>query len=252
MNKTITLSIPMMLAFSATNAFATDVNYYVIAKQAAPFQIEENNTQHSGIVTDIVKKVFENSEYHINYHSYPFNRMITLLEAGGEHNWITYGSPSWGGVQAENLSAEPIYTVKHVLLSSNKNAIEFKNMDDMKDKVVVLLHGFDYPQLVPYISKGEVEELRVKDYQAAFRIIKKLQGDAGFVEMASRIKYNLDKQGLDSKSYKTQSFSKVIPDYPIYLAFDPKMDKTLQTFINQRLEKLRASGDLDSIINKYI
>ncbi|MDO6542716.1 substrate-binding periplasmic protein [Photobacterium sanguinicancri] len=252
MIKVITLSITALLSFSSVAASPNDVNYYVIAKQAAPFQIENKADQHSGIVTDIVKKVFEGSQYAINYHSYPFNRMISILEGGGQANWITYGSPSWGGVQAKNLSEEPIYTVKHVLLSSQKNEFTFNNMKDIENKIVVLLHGFDYPQLTPFIQSGKVEELRVKDYQAAFRIVKKLQGDAAFVEMDSRIKYNLSELNLDREQYKTQSFNKIIPDYPIYLAFDPNMDKSIQTFINDRLKNMKSSGELDQIINNYI
>ncbi|PSW20596.1 amino acid ABC transporter [Photobacterium sanctipauli] len=245
------LSIALMLSCSSFAENSETINYYVIAKQAAPFQIEENNT-HKGIVTDIVKAVFEGSQYDIDTHTYPFNRMITLLEAGGEPNWVTYGSPRWGGVQAENLSEIPIYNVKHVLMSSNKKSLDFNSMDDMEDKVVVLLHGFDYPQLTPYIEDGKVEELRVKDYNAAFRVIKKLPGDTAFVEMESRIKYNLDKQNQKLTNYQIQPFNAVIPDYPIYLAFDPNMDPEIQAFINKRLVELKSAGKLSDIVKPYI
>lgn len=253
MKKITLLSVGMILSFPlyAVNAQAETVNYYVIAKQAEPFQIEEGNN-HQGIVTDIVKAVFEKSQYDIEYHTYPFNRMITLLEAGGEANWITYGSPNWGGVQAANLSNNPIYNVHHVLLSSTGAPFNFNTMQDLQDKVVVLLHGFDYPQLEPYISKGAVDELRVKDYSAAFRVINKLPGDTAFVEMESRIKYNLSKQKKDQDTFNIQSFNSVIPDYPIYLAFDPKMDPELQAFINQRLDMLKSTGKIDNIVDKYL
>ncbi|MBC7005193.1 transporter substrate-binding domain-containing protein [Photobacterium sp. BZF1] len=245
------LGVMLSLPLYAVNTQAETVNYYVIAKQAEPFQIEEGNN-HQGIVTDIVKAVFEQSPYNIEYHTYPFNRMITLLEAGGEANWITYGSPNWGGVQAANLSDNPIYNVHHVLLSSTGVPFNFNTMQDLQDKVVVLLHGFDYPQLEPYIDKGEVEELRVKDYSAAFRVINKLPGDTAFVEMESRIKYNLGKQDKDKGNFNIQSFNTVIPDYPIYLAFDPKMDPELQQFINQRLNALKSTGTIDNIVDKYL
>ncbi|WEM45331.1 transporter substrate-binding domain-containing protein (plasmid) [Photobacterium sp. DA100] len=250
----LSLTIAANLSLYAVTSYAEHaetVNYYVIAKQAEPFQIEDGNN-HRGIVTDIVKTIFEESPYEIEYHTYPFNRMITLLEAGGESNWITYGSPSWGGVQAENLSDSPIYNVHHVLLSSNSTPFNFNTMQDLEDKVVVLLHGFDYPQLEPYIEKGDIEELRVKDYSAAFRVIDKLPGDTAFVEMESRIKYNLNKQNKNKDKFNMASFNSVIPDYPIYLAFDPKMDPELQKFINQRLSNLKSAGKIDSIVNKYL
>ncbi len=90
------IMLASMLSFASTYSVAEAVNYYVIAKQAQPFQIEDQSDNHSGIVTDIVKAIFADGKYDINYHTYPFNRMISILEAGGEKNWITYGSPNWG------------------------------------------------------------------------------------------------------------------------------------------------------------
>ena len=244
------LAFAFVLPVYTSESNAETVNYYVIAKQAEPFQIESGNN-HKGIVTDIVNAIFEQSHYNIQYHTYPFNRMITLLEAGEETNWITYGSPNWGGVQAKNLSDFPIYNVQHVLVSSNASPFNFNTMQDLEDKVVVLLHGFDYPELMPYITAGTIDELRVKDYSAAFRVINKIPGDTAFVEMKSRIKYNLKKQDQDKDKYIMQPFNAVIPDYPIHLAFDPKMDPELQTFINKRLNTLKSTGKMDSIVDKY-
>ncbi|MEJ2766416.1 transporter substrate-binding domain-containing protein [Photobacterium sp. MCCC 1A19761] len=244
------LSVLALTAVSFSTQ-AESINYYVIAKQATPFQITGENNQQSGIVTDIVKAVFENSPYQINYHTYPFNRMISLLEAGGEPNWITYGSPNWGKVQSENLSEIPIYTVKHVLVSTRESNLQFHSIQDMHKKIIVLLHGFDYPQLLPYFEKGEIEELRVKDYQAAFRIIHKFPEFAAFVEMESRVKYNLAKLNQEQGDFRIQPFRSVIPDYPIYLAFDPQMNPNTQAFINRRLKTLKENGRIDEIIQRY-
>ncbi|WP_198599275.1 ABC transporter substrate-binding protein [Vibrio sp. 10N.261.55.A7] len=248
-------SLLMLVLFSlvALPAWsAMPVNYYVIASQAQPFQIEEQANEHRGIVTDIVRAIFESSEHEIIYHTYPFNRMISILEAGGEENWITYGSPNWGGVQAENLSELPIYTVKHSIVMSSDNPSHFVGMHSVSDKGIVLLRGFDYAEIQPYFDDGSVTEVRVKDYQAAFRVISKIPGELAFVEMDSRVKYNLGKLGLNEEDFAIQSFSSVIKDYPIYLALSPTMDSDLQVYINQRLKQLKESGDLDKIISNYI
>ncbi|MFT5880436.1 MAG: polar amino acid transport system substrate-binding protein [Moritella sp.] len=70
--------------------------------------------------------------------------------------------------------------------------------------------------------------------------------------MQSRIKYNLKQQSRDIGNYQLQDFSSVIPNYPIYLALDPKMDKKIQYFINKRLKELHASDSISEIINQYI
>ncbi|MGR2704784.1 substrate-binding periplasmic protein [Vibrio campbellii] len=229
-------------------AMASEVNYYVIADQARPFQIEQQGEQHSGIVTDIVSAIFAESDYEVKYHTYPFKRMISVLEAGGEENWVTYGSPKWGKVQSENLSEQPIYTVKHVLVSSSKAPFKFSDMQHMQGRSIVLLLGFDYPNLSPFFENGTVNEMRVKDYEAAYRVLQRTPGDTAFVEMESRVVYNIHRLELPMG----ESFSAVIPDYAIYLAFSAKMNPKVQSFINKRLAELKSSGKLDDIIKKYI
>lgn len=252
MKRILFLFMPLILVLTSINLYAKTVHYYVIDKQAMPFQIVTAQTRHSGIVTDIIKEAFINSEYQIDYHTYPFNRMISLLESGSVHDWITYGSPSWGGVQAENLSNKPIYQVKHNLLTNAKSSFIFTDITAMEGKIFVLLDGFDYPSLQPYIASGTIQEMRVKDYASAFRILDKMPNDTVFVEMASRIKYNLKIQAQPIDKYNLQDFSDVIASYPIYLAFDPKMDKQTQNFINQALDKMISSGKINTIIKDYI
>ncbi|MEZ9564021.1 substrate-binding periplasmic protein [Vibrio artabrorum] len=243
----------MVVFFSNGYTFASEpLDYYIISSQAQPFQIETDGSSHRGIVTDIVKAVFDDSQYEINYHTYPFNRMIDKLDARENPNWVTYGSPSWGNIQSVNLSEEPIYNVKHVLLSSGKKPFEFKTIDDLYGKAVVLLIGFEYPNLEPYIKQGKLNEIRVKDYSAAFRVLNRAPGDTVFVEMESRIKYNLNEQKLNFDDYQMQDFGSVITNYPIHLAFDPKMDPKLQSFINQRLAQMKDDGQLDDIVQRYL
>ncbi|MCF8777247.1 ABC transporter substrate-binding protein [Vibrio sp. IRLE0018] len=242
-----------LCAWSLTpSAHSDEVNYYVIANQARPFQIEVDGQHQEGIVTDIVKSIFAQSEHTVNYHTYPFNRMISILDAGGEQNWLTYGSPSWGKAQSENLSEEPIYTVKHTLVTSSQKPFSFQGIEDLKNKGVVLLMGFDYPQLTPYIEQGYLEEIRVKDYQAAFRVVSRTPGETAFVEMTSRVNYNIRQLRLNPTHYSQQPFELVVPDYDIYLAFSPSMDSQLQAFINRRLKEIKQSGELQAIIDKYI
>ena len=241
-----------LLVLNTSFASANKVDYYVIAEQARPFQIETKGADHSGIVTDIVKEVFKGSEHQLDYHTYPFNRMISILSSQDQGNWITYGSPNWGKVQSENLSEEPIYTVRHNILFSSKKPINYNQVSDLKGKVVVLLMGFDFPELQPYFASGEIQEMRVKNYQSAFRIVDRHPGEMVFVEMDSRIIYNQNQLNLDKKLYSQHGFNDVIPDYSVYLALSPSMDKEVQDYINQRLKVLKKQGKIDEIIKQYI
>ena len=70
--------------------------------------------------------------------------------------------------------------------------------------------------------------------------------------MESRVVYNIKRLELPMENFQIQSFSAVIPDYPIYLALSPKMNPKVQSFINKRLAELKSSGQIDDIIKKYI
>jgi len=146
----------------------------------------------------------------------------------------------------------PIYTVSHSILTNSNSEFVYRDIKGLNNKVFILLHGFDYPSLQPFIDNGQIKELRVKDYAAAFRILDKMPQDAVFVEMTSRIKYNLKLQSRKLKNYNLQDFSALIPSYPIYLALDPNMDSEIQKFINQQLSQLHDSGSLTAIINRYM
>ena len=79
-------------------AMASEVNYYVIADQARPFQIEQQGEQHSGIVTDIVSAIFAESDYEVKYHTYPFKRMISAERMFPDGSVIEIiGNPMPGG-----------------------------------------------------------------------------------------------------------------------------------------------------------
>ncbi len=245
--------IALLFSVSTYQTMASDVvNYYVIAGQAQPFQIEEQGKSHKGIVSDIIAEIFAGSDYQLNYHTYPFNRMISTLEAGGEQNWVTYGSPSWGRVQSEHLSDLPIYQVKHTLVTSTRASFHYEDLGSIKGKGLVLLLGFDYAELTPYIEQGDFSEIRVKNYQAAFSIMERLPSDTAFVEMESRVKYHLNRLGLTEQSFRLEAFSDVIADYPIHLAFSGEMKPEIRLFINQRLAEMKANGSLQEIINRYI
>ena len=94
--------------------------------------------------------------------------------------------------------------------------------------------------------------MRVKNYQSAFRVVDRHPGEMVFVEMGSRIIYNQNQLNLDKSLYAQQGFNDVIPDYSVYLALSPTMDKEVQDYINKRLKVLKKQGKIDEIINKYI
>ena len=246
--KTAFISL-LFIAFSVSAV--TEINYMVIQDQAQPFQNHQDKKNHSGIITDVIKRIFSGPEYEVKIHTLPFNRMISVLEKGEMKNWITFGSPSWPGVQSANLSSLPVFNVQHSLLTSTQQNYNINSVQDLFGKTMVLMHGFDYPGLESYIAEKKIKAIKVKSYQSAFKVVNRLKDKAGFVEMDIRIKYNLKKQALEARDYNLHNFSKVIADYDLYLAMSPNFDKALQQHLDKELTKLQQSGNLEKIIKTY-
>lgn len=230
---------------------ATEINYMVIQDQAQPFQNHLNKKQHTGIITDIVKEIFSGPEYEVKIHTLPFNRMISMLEKGDIENWITFGSPSWPGIQSANLSKSAILNVQHSLLTSTQQNFDINSAEDLFGKTVVLLHGFDYPGLEEHIANKRIKAIKVKSYKSAFKVIDRLKDKAGFVEIDLRIMYNLNKEDLAAENYNFHNFSKVIKNYDLHLAMSPKFNKDIQEHLDKELNKLHQSGSVEKIIKAY-
>lgn len=245
------MALFLLLFITTSSKATTEINYMVIQDQAQPFQNHQNKEKHTGIITDIVKKIFSGPEYELKIHTLPFNRMISMLEKGNIENWITFGSPNWPGVQSANLSKIPVFNVQHSLLTSTQQDFDINSATDLFGKTVILLHGFDYPGLEGYIADKHIKAIKVKSYKSAFKVVNRLKDRAGFVEMDIRIKYNLKKEELPVKDYNLHDFSKVIDNYDLHLAMSPQFNKALQQHLESELDKLRQSGSLALIINAY-
>lgn len=228
------------------------VHYFVIESQAVPFQIEDNDKNHRGIITETVFEIFKNSGYQLKVWTYPFKRMIRYMERGRFKNWINFGTHGWYTIQSRNLTYLPIINVKNVLISYNNPDFEYTSLDDLNGKTLIVLSGFDYPGLMQYAQEGNMEVLNVRSHEAAFGVLKRL-GDRGFfVELRLRAKYNLRNVGLaGDTNYRLHNMSTLITDYNIYIAMSPSIDKELKHFINSRVRELHDNGTIKKIISQY-
>jgi len=177
--------------------------------------------------------------------------MIKEINADLYDNWITYGSSQWSAPQNLNLSKCSILTVKHALLTLKRKEIKFKGIESLLKQRLILLFGFEYPPLDELIVSGEILDLRVLNYDSAFKALA-LERGIGFVEMESRIKYNLKQAGNSVESYDLFDLGGVIPQYEIRLAFSSDMPKAISTFIDDGCKRLKQNGELEKIINRYL
>mgnify|MGYP000162094437 CR=1 FL=1 len=245
----------ILLLFISIQSHCEHVDYFVISKQARPFQIESNGQKHSGIVSDIVTEIFRRSPHTVKVHTLPFKRMVKELKSGRYPNWLNYGTPSWGSPQGDNLSKTPLIKTSHVVLSSKKNNFEYQNIEDLYTKQVLLFLGFLYPGLDKYIEAGHIKARRLQSYEAVFKSLdreERLKRKAVFIGMRSRILYNLLQNKRNPNDYRLSDFSSIVPSYSISLAYSPTFSPELKSFIEARLVELEANGFIEKTKQAYL
>ena len=220
-----------------------DITYFTSDKSSAPIQIPSEN---SGIVTDVLNKL-DLPNVNFVYKTLPFKRMIIMLEKS-KTPWVTYGSDKWTDSRAKDLSATPIMTVQHVLLTTAETP--YDSIADMLSKGIVLIRGFNYPGLMEHINQMPEKVVYVKTHQAAINMVMRGRV-AAFVGMNLRITYHLNKLAIERKAIALHDFSDIIPNYDVNLSFSKDFPKASRSSIESQLYKLKQTGQLEKILQKY-
>ena len=110
-------------------SMASDVNYLILEALAEPFQITENHESKGGVITDIVKQLFANSEHNIYSNVLPIRRMGTMLSLV----WITM------------QNAHVAKGIKKINLLFGNHGLNYHTINNLTNVIVyalvVLCHG---------------------------------------------------------------------------------------------------------------
>lgn len=254
------LTLPLTL-LSGNQARADEITYLVISNQAEPFQIvnhdaSQADSEHKGIISDIIYASLKESEVELTTLAYPFKRYILMMAPQKTPKWISYGSPAWQtvhGEEAQNkrLSKNTLFDVSHVLVMKNDSAFTVNRIDDLLGKTIITLKGFSYPGLDRYIKAGLVFKVEVNSHESALKAVETGRG-IGFVAMKCRALYTISDTELSRDEFTLVDFAKVIAPYPIHLSFSDAVPEQLIEHVDQQILKLKQSHQIEKIIHSYI
>lgn len=250
------LLVSLVPVLSGAAPFSDDpdtVNYMVVDEKTGPFQIVRNGKSDGGIISDIVDKVFEGSQYVVQHHVMPVNRIRVSVAESKISRWVAFDSPVWNsfGASGEALGP-PLFQTHHVLVTcSDKVPRVIGSIDDLAGLSVVTLRYFDYLALNQAAKDGIIRSIPVDRYDAGIQLVSLGRAD-GFIEMASRLRYHLGSLAGDFSCVREVDVSAIIPDYPIYLYGDRRWSSRFKFFVKDRLEWMANSGELDRIIRHYV
>lgn len=239
------LSGIFLSSYSVSETLTT--HYYITDKSAAPLQMSTATPSlGSGIVTDILQALHL-PNLDIEHRTLPFKRMIFNMKHSPQP-WVSFGSAAWSGPQSLDLSSTPILSVQHQFLTRYDS--HYQNIEDFFGETIILIRGFDYPGLEPYITAGKLKATFVNDHKAAIQSVLSKRGIA-FPEMSSRLQYHLKRLKIPSEKIALRNISNLIPDYDINLCFSENFPKPSRDAIEAQLHLMQKNGQLDAIAKQY-
>jgi polar amino acid transport system substrate-binding protein len=254
LSRPIQCCLTVILCFIASLACAnTTIHYLINGKASEPYQIPGKGLGQ-GIVTDIVREIFNDSSYNVQAIVQPPKRMRSDLVSGRFINWIGYGSNSWTVAEVKKkaiFSRTPLFPYYYSLVSvKNKQLPQVTNLSKLRGHSLITIFGYSYPKLAGYKQEFGFSSMPAKSHKNAIRMLLNGRGDY-YMAHRPRAAWAIKQLGLNKSLFSFHD----IPDYgaesSIRLIMDARMDPSTVEFIEQRLEKLNRSGKLAEIIEAY-
>ena len=248
----------LILGMMAAPSQARNHNHVTfVAFSASEPLVIVKKTRVRGIVTDVVRQIFRETDYELQPRPMPSDKFRRLLESGMDVNWITYGSPKWQRkttvADIYQYSDKPLFDLRYSLLSS-RPAARIEEIQDLIGHRLVLIQGYLYPELEPFLSQDSQKKgiipYFVTSRSDALNMIRERRADY-FLSGTKRAHWTLHSLGYSHDEVAMQDFSHQIPAQPVHLAFNKDAPEELKNLINRRLDELLATDLLPRLIRHY-
>ena len=233
------------------------VSYFIFPGTSEPLMLlSDDNPMAGGMFTDIVKTVFEDSEYAVTPMVMPWQRMREELKR--RDDWIIYGFPS--GFEPDipyQLSDIALFPFQHVAVTLKRRHFEVSKPSDLFGKTVILVENFHYTGLDNFLTNpvagtgtGDIVSVRAFDAKGTLRMLGHERGDV-VIGWETRLVYHLSSAGLSVGDVRFQDASAIVPTRNMHFAFSPRWSDAFKRHVNDRLREMRADGTLTEIFERY-
>ena len=223
------------------------LDYYVVEGLTAPFQITDPDAKQKGFITDVVEALALELDIELVTHVAPSPRIEMLLKDEKRTNWIAYGSPAWNSLPNGVYLTTPLLKVTHSAVHCG-HGHSFNNK--LSGHNFAILKHFRYPGLSNLAREGRIELTPVKSYEQGFSLVDLGRVD-GFIEMNTRLKYNLATSTSEVKCREISSIGDIEPQYDLVLVVSKHMAKEKRKQLNKALQNLYDSGFFEKTLLKY-
>ncbi len=232
-------------------SWAQTLNYLVVDELSRPFQVTEKSESKGGIVSDIVNEIFQQSPYQINTKVLPIKRLYKQLADHADGLWIAYDAKVWNSlIKWGNFIEEPLFSVSHSFMTCMNTPQKITSNADINGMRVAVLKNFDYPEMEALAKQNRITLEPVSGYGPGINL-SKLKRVSGFVEMDIRLRYNVRALNDEANCLRYINMDKIIAPYDIYLSVAKSAPPELSKFIKQRIQEMKAKGEIKAILKRY-
>ena len=200
-----------------------------------------------GIVGDTFVEIARSLGYQVQVVVQPEKRLRRDMKRGQID--AVANALEWEDDTAGMVWTEEIIRVSDNVVMNADQQENIANLDDLRGKIVVLMHGYTYPSLEEMIESGAINASRASRFESLLKMVDYKRVDYGIIDE------NVAKWVMREKSLKF--------DPPLYFV-NPGFDEVAFRIIlpsqkwapfvrkfNEALAQFKASGRLENILNKY-
>lgn len=223
----------------APHFVAADVLRYSVDSQSdwVPYS-KTGQAGYPGIFPELSKLILERAKIKSEPIDVPTKRAIKLLEEGHiDFDWV---NPDWfpeGKVGEGLVTSAPIFVMTEYVISLSKNANKYRNLSDIYGKVVGTIRGFYY------FDDSDFVRMDFSSEEALIRGLQLNRFEAAILEeMTAR--YWSRRLNVDIQLVAVHTSGEIV------LRMRAEHQHLLKD-INQAINYLRASGEIEAVKNKY-
>ncbi|MFC4258823.1 substrate-binding periplasmic protein [Marinobacter lacisalsi] len=210
-----------------------------------PYLIVSPEHEYSGIAYDVVTRIAERMGYRVEALEIPRKRVDNLLQEGVVD--ATLRAREWTREPDNFLFTDTIVPIREVFFTTTDSSFHFQGLDKLSDVTLVTPLGYHYPQLKPLFDSGALERYEVSRDRDIFTFM--LHGrniDAGVADLLVG-QWLIRQHGWQGKFRHSEQ---AISEFNYRLMVRPDWALFAERF-NKQLEQMKASGELEQILDQY-
>jgi hypothetical protein len=237
------------------------VQYLVYGAENPPYQfsnpqLKELGLATVGIVCRLAEEIAREAGFQILSLEEPARRLKRSIASKRYQRWISYGQRAWENDPAwqdHHFSKINLFSFQPGVVTRADRRLEIRSLDDVADKVVVLIRGFDYGPVLSQLQKLGTRLEYAEDSYDALSMLEMGRADV-YLEDLRRARFVARARQLEASMAADNAFNFAVlalPAREVAMVMSGDMPSEYVMAMNRALERLESDGRLQQIVNSY-